>query len=1013
MGDRKRRQKGRTWIEASKLVLEKYPNKPLSFREILQDIQELKLKDVSGNGSEACLNAMLHIGSRGQQSLFYKVVGLNGVYGLRRDLPQEAKALLEVKTDDVDSPSELEETGEEKYLPMKKRPLCVLPKKAHHYIPSLKRFQPDLAPSIGSQPSLSKALDNPGLPDAITMDLTSPHTNHSKTDGRVNGTESPLPRRKSDRVLRPKYRNHSHHHHKHHRRKSGFVPRIILKPLKPPEGGTNGTKEELRSSSRGPQTISEILAQLHGKPRRRLPKRNRKLSLKGLERRSLSIDLETPDSILVHVNPKSVINKHTFSSLPVHYQYKLLRLLPEVDTVRTSDGSLRLRAAALDNEFFARACTQWRSRLKNGEFTPEMQVRLQQELEKERAKVDPWKVDNFEPFWGQSYVNPLANLHATLSCSPAKRYDRSTSVPPVESRSKTKHTGLDTPSTVKEQVPKKEKVPKEIVKEPPAEVEPVKKEKIILKLNLKEVKAAAAAAAAAASAQNSKHSKTSPRKPKIKPILSEMDSQKTSSEYVCSQLLTDMAYATQKGSNSERTRTIPGILKNAHIMPPVNLKRPGEMPLNRKRDEPVEKRSKQDDDDCTGNVSNTRGLQRTIGSIASNVSARTVAQVKASNMKQGQTRTLAQIKAQTLARAQALGQTKTLAQIKAQTSAKLQQRSPPDRTARPYGHVPTILGRGRPHSFMNLKSIVPTNATAVSAIINNPLSDLSASMTALVANQSELAGSTNQVVVVSSEKPVLQTVKPIIIKAQPGMSLVIVSQPNVNNPTSTVTSKVDVMDSPQVVKAVGHLPSVLTSTTSPSTSSSKHATQVNSSSSQPTCVPSSCISPQTKPMISSPLDTTQLVKVFAVDPNKRNFVRITDGASVAQTQIKMHPLSSSSSSSSTEQLSASQLGKAVAPTKNAVVRLVAATNNDSEADTSNQGRQQTTLFLNSASPAKNVTRNISSSKDPAETNNGTKALDVECACKLKALVSCKGCGAFCHHDCINSSSNLCVSCLIR
>lgn len=118
--------------------------------------------------------------------------------------------------------------------------MCVLPKKAHHYIPSLKRFQSDLAPSIGSQPSLSKGLDNPGLPDVMKMDLTSPHTNHSKTDGRVNGTESPLPRRKSDRVLRPKYRNHGHHHHKHHRRKSGFVPRIILKPLKPPEGGTNG-----------------------------------------------------------------------------------------------------------------------------------------------------------------------------------------------------------------------------------------------------------------------------------------------------------------------------------------------------------------------------------------------------------------------------------------------------------------------------------------------------------------------------------------------------------------------------------------------------------------------------------------------------------------------------------------------------------------------------------------------------------------------------------------------------
>ena len=52
----------------------------------------------------------------------------------------------------------------------------------------------------------------------------------------------------------------------------------------------------------------------------------------------------------------------------------------------------RLGASALDNEFFARACTKWRERLASGEFTPESQAKLKAELEKERARLDPWKV---------------------------------------------------------------------------------------------------------------------------------------------------------------------------------------------------------------------------------------------------------------------------------------------------------------------------------------------------------------------------------------------------------------------------------------------------------------------------------------------------------------------------------------------------------------------------------------------------------------------------------------------
>ena len=35
----------------------------------------------------------------------------------------------------------------------------------------------------------------------------------------------------------------------------------------------------------------------------------------------------------------------------------------------------------------------------------------------------------------------------------------------------------------------------------------------------------------------------------------------------------------------------------------------------------------------------------------------------------------------------------------------------------------------------------------------------------------------------------------------------------------------------------------------------------------------------------------------------------------------------------------------------------------------------------------------------------------KCYCRLKAMIMCKGCGAFCHDDCIGPS-NLCVSCLV-
>ncbi|KAB1262335.1 putative Polycomb group protein ASXL1 [Camelus dromedarius] len=116
--------------------------------------------------------------------------------------------------------------------------------------------------------------------------------------------------------------------------------------------------------------------------------------------RGEEIDFETPGSILVNTNLRALINSRTFHALPSHFQQQLLCLLPEVDRQAGTDGLLRLSSSALNNEFFTHAAQSWRERLADGEFTHEMQVRIRQEMEKEK-KVEQWKEKFFEDYYGQ------------------------------------------------------------------------------------------------------------------------------------------------------------------------------------------------------------------------------------------------------------------------------------------------------------------------------------------------------------------------------------------------------------------------------------------------------------------------------------------------------------------------------------------------------------------------------------------------------------------------------------
>ncbi|XP_012557702.2 uncharacterized protein LOC100201859 isoform X2 [Hydra vulgaris] len=135
-------------------------------------------------------------------------------------------------------------------------------------------------------------------------------------------------------------------------------------------------------------------------------KRMKKANLANQIKRSKDgkLDLMRPDSILTSIHLKDCINERTFNSLPPAYQYQLLMLLPDVDRKIDKDGALRLSAHALTNEFFTRACQDYKDKLLDGEFNSDILQRAKNEV-RFQTKLDPWKVKFFEPVYGISSSN--------------------------------------------------------------------------------------------------------------------------------------------------------------------------------------------------------------------------------------------------------------------------------------------------------------------------------------------------------------------------------------------------------------------------------------------------------------------------------------------------------------------------------------------------------------------------------------------------------------------------------
>lgn len=135
----------------------------------------------------------------------------------------------------------------------------------------------------------------------------------------------------------------------------------------------------------------------------------------------LAIDVKRPSSVLVDTSIRALLNFGAFSQLSPENQKILIESLPLVDrpiAPSKENQSVELNPSSINNEFFNRACIEWRDRLSNGEFTNEHQTKLRAEQEREKSKIDPWKARNFEGIWGiKSNGHGVVNVGAMMEKS--------------------------------------------------------------------------------------------------------------------------------------------------------------------------------------------------------------------------------------------------------------------------------------------------------------------------------------------------------------------------------------------------------------------------------------------------------------------------------------------------------------------------------------------------------------------------------------------------------------------
>lgn len=145
------------------------------------------------------------------------------------------------------------------------------------------------------------------------------------------------------------------------------------------------------------------------KPTKKRGRPSHKRQLREI-RNERKINLQTADSVVTATNLKSILTMDNLHSLPVHCQNHLIRLLPDFDQLQREDGSLQARPSALNNEHFARFCTQYVEKLSDNKLSEKAIEQAKSDASKEMAKLDPWKLKNYEPIWGKKLISQRMDL---------------------------------------------------------------------------------------------------------------------------------------------------------------------------------------------------------------------------------------------------------------------------------------------------------------------------------------------------------------------------------------------------------------------------------------------------------------------------------------------------------------------------------------------------------------------------------------------------------------------------
>ncbi|XP_012581240.1 PREDICTED: putative Polycomb group protein ASXL3 [Condylura cristata] len=338
----------------------------MTAKQILEVIQKEGLKETSGTSPLACLNAMLHTNTRIGDGTFFKIPGKSGLYALKKE---ESSGPAD-GTLDLGCESELDGTEmAEASANGEGNGVC--------------------AKQVTDEASSTR--DSSLTNTAVQSKLVSSFQQHTK------------------KALKQALRQQQKRRNGVSMMVNKTVPRVVLTPLKVSDeqsDSPSGSESKNGEADSSDKEMKHGQKSPTGKQTNQHLKRLKKSGLGHLKwTKAEDIDIETPGSILVNTNLRALINKHTFASLPQHFQQYLLLLLPEVDRqckpMRAFEQSYNvIRSVLFKKMLLAVLKRNVRGGKHEREFTPEMQLRIRQEIEKEK-KTEPWKEKFFERFYGE------------------------------------------------------------------------------------------------------------------------------------------------------------------------------------------------------------------------------------------------------------------------------------------------------------------------------------------------------------------------------------------------------------------------------------------------------------------------------------------------------------------------------------------------------------------------------------------------------------------------------------